>query len=308
MFYRQASIIGNMEFIDAKTIVTNTKTLNYRYIATEYVMNIYHGCSHGCVYCYARGEYYKIADFDRVKAKKDALRIIRDDLERKTKPGIVGTGGMTDHYNNEEREHKLTRSALELINAYSFGACVLTKSDLVLRDADILSDIKTHSPVCINFSITYAEDPDGLAVEPGAPASSDRFAAIKELAGKGIITGVLLDPVVPYVTDTEENIRGVVKRSKEAGASYIYASISVTMEGVQRDYFFDKMEPIHPGIREKYEKRYKNYYRCRCPGERKLWYAFADECEKQGVVHDMWIANKMIRKGYNLADNQFDIL
>ncbi|MCL2461500.1 MAG: radical SAM protein [Defluviitaleaceae bacterium] len=168
-----------MEWIEAKTIVTGNKSMNYDYLAAEYTMNIYRGCSHGCVYCFARGEYYKIPDFDRVRTKKDALRIIRDDLARKVKKGIVTTGGMSDPYNPQEREHKLTRNALELINAYEFGICILTKSDLAVRDIDILQDIKTHSPVNVSFSITCADDELSRAIEPSAPVSSRRFAAIK---------------------------------------------------------------------------------------------------------------------------------
>ena len=136
-----------MEYIDAKKIVTNSKHLNLDYMACEYVMNIYWGCPHGCIYCYARSDYYdKIGklggDFDLVRAKKNALEIIRDDLMQKTRTGIVFMGGMSDAYNPEEKEYKLTRNALELLNAFGFGACILTKSDMVTRDTDVLSDIK----------------------------------------------------------------------------------------------------------------------------------------------------------------------
>jgi len=184
-----------MEWVDAKTIVTQNKSLSYDYLAAEYNMNIYRGCSHGCVYCFARGEYYKIPDFNRVRVKKDALRIVRDELARKVIPGIVSTGGMSDPYNPVEKEHLLTRHSLELLNAFTFGSCILTKSDLVVRDADVLSDIKEHSPVNVSFSITCADDETCAKVEPFAPNSSRRFAAIEALAKQGIMAGVLLDPV-----------------------------------------------------------------------------------------------------------------
>ena len=289
-----------MELVEAKSIITNSKGLNYSYLAAEYTMNIYRGCSHGCVYCFARGEYYKIPEFDRVRAKKDALRIIRDDLARKVKRGVVTTGGMSDHYNPEEREHKLTRNALELLNAFGFGICILTKSDLVLRDTDIISDIKTHSPVNVSFSVTCAEDGLCRLIEPYAALSSKRFEALARLAERGITAGVLLDPILPYVNDTGDNIRGIVKRAKDAGARYIYASLSVTMEGIQREHFFKTIEPNFPGTAEKY-KRFGNYYRCHPPGEKKLWDAFADECEKRGIIYDMRLANRIIRDGYDLS-------
>ena len=293
-----------MEWVEARTIVTNNKSMNYDYLAAEYTMNIYRGCSHGCIYCFARGEYYKIPDFGRVRAKKDALRIIRDDLARKVKRGIITTGGMSDPYNPEEREHKLTRNALELINAFAFGVCVLTKSDLVTRDLDILQDIKNHSPVNVSFSVTCAEDDLCRIIEPQAPTTSERLAAMAELSSQGIITGVLLDPVLPYITDDDANIRGIVRKAKQAGACYIYASLSVTMEGIQRDHFFRQAEPSFPGTAERYTKRFGNYYRCSSPREKALWAAFADECERQQIVYDMRVANRMIRNGYDLSDLQ----
>ena len=273
-----------MEYIDAKTIITNGGPDN-NYLQTEYVMNIYRGCSHGCIYCYARSNYYeKSGSFDNIRAKKDALRIIRDDLRRKVKPGVVLTGGVSDPYCPEEKEHRLTRNALELINAFGFGICIITKSGLVTRDADILSDIKEHSPASVNFSITCSDDETCRKIEPYVSATSKRFEAIAFLAGKGISCGVLIDPVIPYITDTAENVRTLVRLAKEHGAKYIYISTLVTMADVQREYFYKEAEKLYPGITDKYKQRYKDYYRCHAPSAKKLWNAFADECEKQGKI------------------------
>lgn len=290
-----------MEYIDAKTIVTNNKGQNRDYLAAEYTMNIYHGCSHGCIYCFARSDYYHIQEFDCVKAKKDALRIIRDDLRRKVKPGIVITGGMSDPYNPLEKELKLTGNALELLNAFSFGICILTKSDLVIRDTDVLKDIREHSPVNVSFTITCADDEMCSKIEPNVAKSSQRFKAVEHLARNGIITGVLMDPVLPYLTDTMENIREMVKKAKYYGAGYIYASMGVTMEGIQREYFYQQAEKIMPGISEKYKKRFKEYYRCRPPRQKKLWDAFAEECEKQNIIYNMRAVNQKIRSGYDIS-------
>lgn len=294
-----------MEYIDAKTIVTTNRGMNWNYLAAEYTMNIYHGCSHGCIYCFARGEYYKIRDFDCVRAKKDALRIIRDDLRRKVKPGIVMTGGMSDPYNPREQELNLTRYALELINAFTFGACLLTKSELVTRDIDILADIKEHSPVNVSFTITCADDGMCRKVEPYVAASSERFRALSQIAQKGLITGVLLDPILPYITDTEENIRELVKMAKHYGASYIYASMCVTMEGIQRDHFYREADKLYPGMSERYQKRFGNVYRCRPSHEKKLRDAFVDECEKQKITYSMKAVNHLIRAGYDLSSLTF---
>lgn len=290
-----------MELVDAKTIITNTHILNYNYLAAEYVMNIYKGCSHGCIYCFARSKYYKIDDFDRVRAKKDALRIIRDDLRRKVKTGVVTTGGVSDPYNPEEREHKLTRNALELLNAFEFGASILTKSTLVTRDIDVLTDIRTHSPVCVSFSITCGEDALCQKIEPYTHTSSERFAAISQLMAAGIPSGVLMDPILPFINDTDENIRQIVRLAKDHGAAYVYASFGVTMEGIQRDYFYEQADVLFPGVSEAYRRRYKEYYRCPSPRTKKLWHVFANECEKLGVVYDMKKANLIIRGAYTPA-------
>lgn len=290
-----------MEWIEAKTIVSNNKVVSRDYLACEYTMNIYRGCSHGCIYCFARSSYYKIHDFDSVKAKRDALRIIRDDLQRKAKPGVVTTGGMSDPYNPCEEEQRLTRNSLELLNAFSFGINILTKSNLVTRDMDILKDIQEHSPVNVSFTITCSEDELCKKVEPYVATSTQRFQAIEQLAKNGIMTGVLLDPVLPYLTDSAENIREMVKESKQYGASYIYASMGVTMEGIQRDYFYQEAEKITPGISEKYEKRFKEFYHCNSPNAKRLWDVFVQECEAQKIVYDMRSVNQMIRSGYDIS-------
>ena len=291
-----------MEYIDAKKIVMNTGHLNWDYLAHEYVMNIYRGCSHGCIYCYARSNYYEKTDnFNCVRVKKDALQIIRDDLRRKVKTGVVMVGSASDSYCPEERELKLTRNTLELINAFDFGMSVITKSSLVTRDTDIMLDIKEHSPVSINFTITCSDDEACRKIEPFATPTSGRFKAIEHLAKNGITTGVLMDPVIPYITDTEENVREMVKKAKYYGAEYIYISTQVTMADVQRDYFFQEAEKNYPGISEKYKEKYKNYYYCRSPRGRKLWNAFVETCEKEGINYNMRVANQKIRFGYGIS-------
>lgn len=295
-----------MEFIDAKKIVTNVKHVNYDYLAFEYIVNIYWGCNHGCIYCYARSDYYdKIGnlggDFDCIRAKRNALQIIRDDLQRKVKKGVVFTGSMSDPYNAEEKEQKLTRNTLELLNAFDFGACVLTKSDLVTRDMDVLLDIKEHSPVNVNFSITCSDDDMCAKLEPFASTSTERFRAIEHLSKNGIITGVFIDPVIPYITDTKENVREMVKKAKYYGASYIYLSTQVTMADGQREYFYKKAELYYPGISEKYETKFKKYYYCRSPYAQTLWNTFVEECERENIVFDMRLANQMVRSGYSIS-------
>ena len=146
-----------MEYISAKTIVTKTKAPS-KWFGIDYNMNIYKGCCHGCIYCDSRSDCYGVDRFDQVRAKENALEIIRNDLRRKTRRGVVGTGAMSDPYNPFERKLKLSRHALELCDAFEFGAAIATKSSLLERDIDVLQSIADHSPVLLKITVTTAED------------------------------------------------------------------------------------------------------------------------------------------------------
>jgi DNA repair photolyase len=287
-----------VDYIEAKTIVRKC-TPNWNYLLFEYAMDIYRGCSHGCIYCYARSKYYeKTNHFDCVRAKRDALQIIRDELRRKVKTGVVLVGGVSDSYNPYEKDLKLTRNALELINAFNFGACIITKSNLVTRDTDIFMDIKERSPVSVNFSITCADEETCKKVEPFAPTTRERFEALEDLTKSGITTGVLMDPMIPFITDTKDNVLEMVKKAKQYGANYIYLSTQVTMADVQREYFLQEAEKHYPGISEQFLQRYKNYYHCWSYNGKKLWHTFAEACEKENMHYDMKAVNQRIRAGY----------
>lgn len=295
-----------MEYIEAKKIVMNNKRLNWDYMVYEYYMNIYWGCPHGCIYCYARSDYYdNIGNlggrFDCVRAKKNALEIIRNDLRSKVKKGVVCMGGMSDPYNPEEKRYQLTRHSLELLHAFEFGACFLTKSALATRDTDILTDIKEHSPVSIGFSITCSDDTMCRKIEPNVSTTTERFQAIKHLSDNGIITGVFMDPLLPYITDTKENVQEMVKKAVCYGAKFIYLSTQVTMADGQREYFYREAEKNFPGISERYQNKFKTYYYCKSPVSRKLWDVFTQACAKEGISCDMRAVNQMIRRGYDIS-------
>ncbi len=273
--------------VPAKTIVTKTK--DSRWFGVDYNMNIYRGCCHGCVYCDSRSECYQIQDFDQVKAKKDALVIIRNDLRRKVKTGVVGTGSMSDPYNPFEKELKLTRHAMELVDAYGFGMAVATKSALMLRDMDILESIKDHSPVLCKVTVTTADDALAKKIEPNVSSPSQRLDMIARLSEKGIFTGILLMPVLPFLEDNKENIMSVVRCAHQAGARFIYAVMGMTLRGNQREWYFDRLEELFPGqrLRERYLKAYGGRYECASPGARELWKMFEEECQKYGILYKM---------------------
>lgn len=293
-----------MEFIPAKTIVTKTKSTSW--FGTEYNMNIYRGCCHGCIYCDSRSDCYHVENFDTVRAKKDALLIIRDDLQRKVRSGVVATGSMSDPYNPFEKELQLTRHALELLDAYEFGVAIATKSPLVTRDMDILRQISDHSPVIVKITITTADDALSMQIERNVPPSSERFAAIKKLSENGIYCGVLLMPILPFINDTKENILGVVRLAKESGARFIYPAFGVTLRGNQQQYYYEKLDDYFPSIKEKYIRRYGNRYSCGSPNASALFSVFASECERLGLLYKMQDIVRSYRLGY--GDRQLSFL
>ena len=287
-----------MEYIPAKTIVTKTK--NTQWFGTDYNMNIYRGCSHGCIYCDSRSSCYGIDDFDRVRAKQDALRIIRDDLRRKVRTGVVGTGAMSDPYNPIEKELLLTRHGLELLDAFDFGVAIATKSDLITRDIDILQSIREHSPVLCKITITTHDDALAGKLEPNAPSSSQRFEAVRALSDAGIFTGILLMPVLPFLEDTTDNVLTILRKAKECGARFVYPAFGMTLRENQREWYLNKLESLFPeqGLRERYCKQYSNAYNCVSPNAKKLWNVFSRECDNFGILCRMTDIIRMYKMGY----------
>jgi DNA repair photolyase len=295
-----------MDYIPAKTIVTQVRKHNW--FGIDYNMNIYRGCSHGCIYCDSRSLCYKIENFDTIRAKQDALRIIRNDLFKKRKRGVVCTGAMSDPYNPLEENLKLTRNALELLNAYRFGVAISTKSQLVCRDKNILLDIQTHSPVLVKITITTGDDNLCKIVEPNAPLSSSRFSAIKTLTDNGVYAGVLMMPLLPFIEDTEENIVNIIHNAKENGARFIYPAMGMTLRAGNREYFYEKLDKHFPGIKEKYIKKYGERYNCTAPRVRRLWNIFTSECKRLDLRYEMKDIIIDYKRGYtarqlNLFEN-----
>lgn len=275
-----------MDFIPTKQILSPWKK-NDSWFGVNYNMNIYKGCCHGCIYCDSRSECYQIKDFDTVRAKANAIGILNKELKSKRKKGVVGTGSMSDPYNPFEDQYKLTRSALELINKYNFGASIATKSSLITRDIDILEKIKKHSPVLAKITITTADDNLCRILEPKVDVASRRFEAINKLSSKGIFAGILLMPVLPFVEDSNENILEIIRLAKENGAKFIYPAFGVTLRQNQRDYFFSKLDQHFCSITEKYIKEYGFSYECSSKRARELWQLFKSECHKARILYNM---------------------
>ena len=293
-----------MEFVPAKTIVTRTKR-PAEWFGTDYTMNIYRGCSHGCIYCDSRSDCYREVNFDTVKVKQDALRIIRDDLRRKVKRGVIATGAMSDPYNPLETGLRLSRNALELINAYEFGVAITTKSALVTRDIDVLTDIKTHSPVLVKLSITTADDNLAKKIEPQAASPSERFAALERLSKAGIVCGVLAMPILPLLCDTEDNIGRIVKLAKDAGAKFVYPSFGMTLRAGNREYYYEKLDQLFPQLKQTYIQTYGDRYYCPSPKAKKLWSYFTRLCQEKGMLYEMKHITGMYQRGYDSPQLSF---
>ncbi len=296
--------VCDMDFIPAKTIISGYSADN-AWFGNNYNMNIYKGCCHGCIYCDSRSDCYRVENFDQVRAKENALAIIARELKSKRRTGVIGTGAMSDPYNPFEKDYLLTRGALELIATYRFGVSIVTKSDLIVRDVDVLQAIAKHSPVLIKLTVTTADDKLCKIIEPHAAVSSRRFSAVKELSENGIFTGILMMPVLPFIEDNEDNIISIIRLAYENGAKFIYPAFGVTLRQNQREWYYKKLDESFPTIKEKYLKQYGNSYECRSPKAKVLWQLLQSECDRLGILYKMEDIIESYKQGY--GDSQLSL-
>jgi DNA repair photolyase len=273
--------------IQAKTLLARVKGPD-DWFGLYYTMNLYRGCQHQCIYCDSRSECYQIENFNQdVLVKVNAIELLRRELAGKRVIGTIGTGSMNDPYMPLETEVRLTRRALEVIAGSGFPVHVITKSDLVLRDVDLLEEIGRKTYAAVSFTITSADDLLSRKVEPGAPVSSRRLAALGNLSQRGLLSGVTLMPVLPFIEDTEENIRTIVRLAHEAGARYILPAFGMTLRDRQRAYYYDKLDHLFPGLRERYAKAFGESYSAPARNARQLGQVFNELCERLGLATKM---------------------
>lgn len=279
-----------MEYEQAKHLLTPVRVGMDDFFYADWNMNIYRGCSHGCIYCDSRSLCYHLDQFDTVRPKENALSLLESELRTKRKPGIITMGAMSDPYNPLEANLHLTRGALELMLRYGFGAAFTTKSLLCARDADLLATISHRAPVCARLTITCADDDLCRRIEPHVAPSSQRFAALQQLSEAGVYSGVWLNPVLPYITDTEENIISILRQTAAAGGKFVVCFFGMTLRSGNREYFFDALQRDFPGIREKYLSAFGNAYECGSPDAQRLYDIFKSECTRLGLAwrfHDV---------------------
>ena len=251
-----------MEFVKVKTVLSKVQYGNEWY-GIDYNMNLYRGCLHSCIYCDSRSNCYRIDNFDIVKGKEHVLSILEKELVHKKKRGVVGIGSMSDTYNPMEMKYKMTRGALVLLNKYGYGVSIDTKSDLILRDIDILKKIQKKNNVIVKFTITTPHDLLSKKIEPNVCVSSRRLEVVRLLSKEGIFVGIMMNPVLPFITDKEEDIKLLVKLAYLNGAKFI------------------------PNLKLKYIKKYGNMYQCFVPNYKELYQVFIEECEKYGILYRM---------------------
>lgn len=269
--------------IEARTLLQPVRQPD-GWFGLDYGMNLYRGCQHQCVYCDTRSECYGLDGFSHeVLVKANALELLERELPRKRRKGVVGLGSMNDAYMPLERERRLTRRALEVLLRHGFPLHVLTKSDLVSRDLDLLREIgKVFAAV--SFSLTTADDLLARRLEPGAPPPSARLAAMRALAEAGVPTGVVLMPVLPFLTDEEESVVEVLRRASAHGASYAIAAFGMTLRDRQRSFYYAALDRDFPGLRPRYEKAFGDRYSAPARRPKALAEAFARACAEAGVA------------------------
>ena len=265
-----------MHFVKAKSILTPTS------------MNIYRGCQHGCIYCDARSHCYQMQhDFEDIEVKENTLELLEDALKRKRKPCMIGTGAMGDPYIPLERELKIMRGALELIDRYGFGIALQTKSCDVLRDMDLLRRINDKTKAVVQMTLTCWDDDLCRIVEPHVSVTSERFEALKRFRDAGIPTVVWLCPLLPFINDTEENLTGILGMCTEAQVQgIIHFGMGLTLRSGNREYYYSQLDRHFPGLKEKYIRQYGDSYEVPSPDSDKLLRLFHQMCHETGMMHD----------------------
>ncbi len=295
-----------METVLAKQLLTPLHASD-EFFHSDYNLNLYRGCSHGCIYCDSRSVCYQLDRFDQVRVKENALSLLREELRRKRKPGLVSTGAMSDPYNPYEEEHKYTRCAFLLLKQYGFGVGFTTKSSLASRDSDVLYDIQRTAPVRACFSITCSEDDLSLKLEPHASPTTKRFEALEALSRAGVFAGVWLNPVIPFLTDTAENILSIVRRTKECGGQFIVCHFGMTLRTGNREYFYQALDRDFPGIKEKYAGAFGLDYMCPSVIAKELEAAFVKECIRLNLNHRFPDINRAMFEKQSMQLSMFEL-
>ena len=267
-----------MHFVDAKGILTANNGFKG--------MNIYRGCSHGCIYCDSRSRCYQFTHpFEDIEVKQNAPELLEKALSSKRKKCMIGTGAMSDPYMHCEEQLGLTRKCLEIILRHGFGVAIQTKSDRILRDIDLLDEINREAKAVVQMTLTTYDDDLCRIVEPNVCNTKRRIEVLEEMQKRGIPTVVWLSPILPFINDNEENIRTIMEECVRVGVKGVICfGMGLTLREGDREYYYAALDKYFPGLKKKYIERYGNSYNLPSPNERQLYKVFHEICSANGMM------------------------
>ncbi|MDY4831030.1 MAG: radical SAM protein [Treponema sp.] len=264
-----------MHFVDAKSILSHLNG-----------MNIYRGCTHGCIYCDSRSDcYHTPKPFEDIEVKQNAPELLEKALLKKRKKCMIGTGAMCDPYMPCENSLKLTRKCLEIIEKYGFGLAVQTKSDRILHDLDLLKSINAKSKCVVQLTLTTFDDDLCKIIEPNVCVTSRRVEVLKTMQQNNIPTVVWLSPFLPYINDSMQNFKGLMDYCLETGVhGIINFGIGVTMRSGNREYFYEQLDKHFPGLSSKYKKSFGGCYVLLSPNNQQIMQYFYKTCKENKIL------------------------
>ena len=251
-------------------------------------MNLFRGCTYGCIYCDSRSKCYQMNhSFEDIEVKENSIELLEDRLKRKRKKCMIGMGSMTDPYINEELKLNYTRKALETINKYGFGLTLITKSSNIIRDLDLLKEINSKTKCVVQMTLTTYDERLCKIIEPNVSTTKERVETLIKLREAGIPTVVWMTPILPYINDTEENIRGILNYCKEAKVKGILCfGMGLTLREGNREYFYSKLDKYFPYLKDKYIREFGNSYVINSRNNYRLMKIFRDFCENEKIMYD----------------------
>ena len=287
-----------MHFVEAKGILHNK--------GGYHGLNIYRGCTHGCIYCDSRSRCYQFTHkFEDVEVKKNAPELLEQALKSKRSRCMIGTGSMSDPYMHCETELRLTRKCLEIIHKYGFGVAVQTKSDRILEDIDLLDAINKEAKCVVQMTLTTYDDDLCSILEPNVCNTKRRIEVLEEMRKRGIPTVVWLTPILPFINDTKENITAILNECVRTGVKGIICfDMGVTLREGDREYFYDALDRHFPGLKEQYIRTYGNAYNVPSSNRNKLMGIMKKICRDNGIISD---PDECFRYLNDLPDKQMSI-
>lgn len=267
-----------MHFVEAKGMLTGN--------SGYYGMNIYRGCSHGCIYCDSRSKCYQFTHpFEDIEVKQNAPELLEKALRSKRKKCMIGTGAMSDPYMHCEEELRLTRRCLEIINKYGFGAAIQTKSDRILQDIDLLDEINRSAKCVVQITLTTYDDGLCSILEPNVCNTKRRIEVLEMMRERGIPTVVWLTPILPFINDTTENITALMNECVRVGVKGIIDfGMGLTLREGDREYYYAALDKYFPGMKQQYIHRYGNSYELPSPNARELISIVQRACKENEIM------------------------